>query len=170
MVKHSMTPTDVEQVNKNHSPLTNGTWVLVADGEKALFLRNDGDADFPVLTVVRQEAQENPPTRDQGTDRPGRLSDGPSVQRSAVGDTDWHWLEKERFAADLAERLYKMAHKGLFDRLIVAAGPRILGELRRDLHQEVAGRIVAEAALTLTNHPIDEIAERVAKATTPNFD
>jgi protein required for attachment to host cells len=170
MADPSMTPSDVEQVRKNHSPLTNGTWVLVADGEKALFLRNDGDADYPVLSVMREETHDNPQTREQGTDKPGRFNKGPSAQRSAVQETDWHQLEKERFASDLAERLYKMAHSGRFDRLIVAASPKVLGDLRREMHREVTDRIVADAPLTLTNHPIDEIARRVAEATTPKFD
>ncbi|MEQ9258956.1 MAG: host attachment protein [Roseovarius sp.] len=51
--------------------LTHGTWVLIADGEKALFLRNDLDEISPDLNVIRQEKQENPPDRDQGTDSPG---------------------------------------------------------------------------------------------------
>lgn len=167
MAGPSMTPTRVRQVRRNPSPLTQGTWVLVADGEKALFLRNIGDADDPNLEVFREEDQDNPPTHDQGTDRPGRFNDGPSAQRSAVADTDWHWLAKERFAADLADILYKKAHAGRFDRLIVVAAPKILGELRKDLHVEVTDRIVAEVDLTLTNTPVDDIATRIVAATTP---
>ena len=92
--------------------LKHDTWVLVADGEKALFLRNDGDALYPDLTVVRKLHDENPPTREQGTDRPGRHIDGPSAHRSAVEDTDWHRVAKERFADEIAERLYGLAHDG----------------------------------------------------------
>ncbi|MEX3015369.1 host attachment family protein [Gymnodinialimonas hymeniacidonis] len=156
---------EIDYVRRNSSPLTTGTWVLVADGEKALFLRNDGDADDPNLSVFREEEQDNPPTRAQGTDKPGRFNDGPQVQRSAVDDTDWHWLEKERFASDLAEILYKQAHHGRFDRIILCAAPKILGELRRELHQVVTGKVVAEIDLVLTNHPIDEIATRITDAT-----
>ena len=64
--------------------LKRGMWVVVADGEKALFLKNEGDATYPDLNVVRKIEEENPPTREQGTDRPGRYSDGPTVHRSAV--------------------------------------------------------------------------------------
>jgi len=137
------------------------TWILIADGEKALFLRNEGDAEYPVFQVERIEEQDNPPARDQAANRPGRFHDGPSVQRSAVQDTDWHLLEKERFAHDMAGILYRMAHRGRFDRLILAASPRVLGELRHDLHQEVTSRIVGEIPKTLTNHPVDEIETRV---------
>jgi len=137
--------------------LEHDTWVVVADGEKALFLRNEGDATYPNLEVVRAVHGENPPTREQGTDRPGRLSDGPSVHRSAVADTDWHRLEKERFADEIAERLYRMAHRGDFERLIIAAPPLVLGEMRKKLHKEVTGRVVAEVPKTLTGLPVYDI-------------
>jgi protein required for attachment to host cells len=92
--------------------LNNNGWLVIADGEKALFLRNDGDEKFPNLTVFREMEHENPATREQAADRPGRLNDGGGSHRSAVQETDWHRIEKERFAKELAELLYKHAHKG----------------------------------------------------------
>ncbi|ANT59195.1 MULTISPECIES: host attachment protein [Roseobacteraceae] len=137
--------------------LTNGTWVLIADGEKALFLRNDVDEQDPDLNVVRIEEQENPSDREQSANRPGRMHDGGPGQKSAVEDTDWHELAKERFADDLAEILYKQAHKGKFDRIVLVAPPATLGELRSKLHKEVSDKVVAELDKTLTNHPLDKI-------------
>ena len=139
-------------------------WVVVADGEKALFLRNEGDAKFPNLAVFREMEQENPPTREQGTDRPGRLSDGPSSHRSAVAETDWHRFAKEQFAWEIAGRLYQFAHKGAFDHLVLVAPDRILGELRRELHQEVTRRIIGEVDKTLTKHPVGEIEKLVLES------
>lgn len=144
--------------------LDTGTWVLVADAEKALFLENIGDADFPNFEVRRKEEQDNPPDREQGANRPGRFNDGPSVQRSAVDDTDWHELAKERFAHDLADTLYGMAHKGRFDRLVIVAGPPVLGELRPALHKEVADRVVAEVPKNIGGQPLDKIEEQVKRA------
>jgi protein required for attachment to host cells len=137
--------------------LEHGIWVVVADGEKALFLRNDGDTQYPNLNVFREMADDNPPTREQGTDRPGRLSDGPSAHRSAVADTDWHRVAKERFAEEVAQRLYKLAHRGAFDRLVLVAPPVVLGELRKQLHKEVSEKVTAELPKELTNHPVPEI-------------
>jgi protein required for attachment to host cells len=142
--------------------LKNGTWVLIADGEKALILENQTDGADPHLDVVRKEEQENPPNRDQAANRRGRFNDGPSVHRSAVDDTDWHQLAKDRFARDLAEILYKQAHQGHFDELVLVADPGTLGELRGELHQEVSNKVVGEVPKTLTNHPIDEIEKIVA--------
>lgn len=143
--------------------LTHGTWVVIADGEKALFLENRTDAEDPFLQVFRVDEQDNPPTAEQGTDRPGRMPDTGMGQRSAVQEVDWHRLAKERFADDLADTLYAQAHKGRFDRLVICAAPRVLGDLRDKLHPEVAGRVVAEIPKTLTNHPLDEV-ERVLRA------
>jgi protein required for attachment to host cells len=140
--------------------LEHDCWVVVADGEKALFLRNEGDEKYPHLQVFREISEPNEPTREQGTDRPGRLNDGPGVHRSAVQETDWHRVEKERFAKEIADRLYKMAHRDDFDRLIIVAPPVVLGEMRKEFHKEVSQRIVGEVSKTLTNHPIDEI-ERI---------
>lgn len=144
--------------------LEHGIWVLVADGEKALFLKNEGDTKYPNLTVFRELQEENPPTREQGSDRPGRFNDGPSIHRSAVADTDWHRIAKERFAVEIAERLYKLAHSGAFDKIILVAPPVVLGEMRKQFHKEVSGRIVGEVPKTLTNHPVAEIEKLLLAA------
>lgn len=137
--------------------LKHGLFVIVADGEKALFLKNEGDAKFPNFQVIRELTQENPPTREQGSDRPGRFNDGPSQHKSAVADTDWHKIGKLRFADEIAERLYKMAHRGDFEHLVIAAPPLVLGELRKKMHQEVSAKVVGEIPKTLTNQPVYDI-------------
>ena len=143
--------------------LTHGTWVLIADGEKALFLRNRLDAQTPDLEVVGKEAQENPSDLAQSANRPGRMPDSGPGQRSAMDDTDWHDLAKDRFAAELADMLYARAHSGAFSRIVLAAPPAVLGELRRHLHKEVRDRVVAEIAKDFTNHPLDKV-EKLLKA------
>lgn len=132
-------------------------WVVVADGEKALFLYNEGDGLHPNLKVFRELEHENPPSREQGTDKPGRYAEAGTARRSAVETTDWHRIEKERFAKEISERLYKYAHAKRFKSLVLVAPPVVLGDLRKELHQEVTDRIVAEIAKDLTGHPVDKI-------------
>jgi protein required for attachment to host cells len=148
--------------------LTHGTWVLVADGAKALLLENTGVAGMPMLEVRREALMANPPTRAQGTDRPGRPSDGPGHHRSALEPTDWHQLVEDRFARDLADLLMARVRAGDMPRLILAVAPRALGELRKALPAQVADCVVAELAMDLTNHPVDEIAAHVARASVPD--
>lgn len=139
--------------------LKHGTWVVVADGEKALFLKNQGDTKYPNLEVVREMEQENPPTHEQGTDRPGRYNEGMSVRRSAIEETDWHRIAKERFADEIATLLYQYAHAEAFREIVLVAPPLVLGELRKKLHKEVDARITAEIPKTLTKHTISDIEE-----------
>lgn len=144
--------------------LKTGDWVLLADGEKALFLANAGDEIDMNLEVLRKREQDNPPTRDQGAHRPGRAMDGGPGQRSALDDTDWHQLEKDRFADDLAERLYQRAHRGEFERIVLVAAPETLGRLRDALHVEVAEKVIAEMPKDYTDMPLDEVERLLAKA------
>ncbi len=143
--------------------LKEGTMIVVADSEKALFLVNLTDADDPNFELIRKTEEANPPDREQSANRPGRDQASHGSRISSYDNTDFHELQKERFAADLAERLYKMAHAGKFERLVLVASPQVLGNLRSEMHKEVSDRIVAEIPKTLTNHPVDEI-EKLVKA------
>lgn len=140
--------------------LDHDAWVMVGDGEKALFFRNEGDSLHPNLQVLDVMENDNPSTSEQGTDRPGRSFSSVGTHRSALDETNWHKLEKHRFAKDIADALYAAAHKGRFSKIVIAAPPMTLGDLRKSLHKEVADRVVAEVPKDLTNMPSDQI-ERV---------
>jgi protein required for attachment to host cells len=64
----------------------------------------EGDEKFPNLRRLAVEEHKDPPSREQGSDAPGRAYSSVGEIRSAVGETDWHELEKERFAASMANR------------------------------------------------------------------
>ena len=87
----------------------NGAWVLVGDGRRALFFQNHGDANLLDLRVVETRVDDNPATRDQGTDKPGRSFASKGGVRSAVEDADWHEIEEERFARAMADRINRAA-------------------------------------------------------------
>jgi protein required for attachment to host cells len=133
--------------------------VLVGDGRKALFLRNKGTPNAVELIVERELRQDNPPTREQGTDRPGRKHGADGVSRSAIEETDWHDRAEEHFAAQIAETLYEMEHAQKFNELVVVAAPRFLGNLRDAFHPEVTQCVVAEVPKDLTSHPVPELAK-----------
>ncbi len=139
------------------------TLLLVGDGQKALFLRNKGHAQRVELVVERILARDNPPTREQGTDRPGRSSASPGVAQSAMEEADWHHIAKERFAGELADALYRHAHANLFEKLVIIAPPKILGSLRKAFHADVVERVVGEIPKEMTSHPVAEI-ERLVTA------
>lgn len=136
--------------------------VVVADGEKALFLRNKGDAAHIDLAVDEVMTQENPPTREQGADQPGRSSGSVGGHRGAMEQTDFQTLGEERFAAEVAQRLFKAANDNLFDKLVLVAGPNLLGVLRREMHKEVTSRLVGEVPKTLTGRDVGDIGKALA--------
>lgn len=132
-------------------------WVLIGDGQKALILKNEGDAEVLNLRRLDVQEQDNPPTRELGTDRPGRLADGSSSHRSATEPTDFHSLEEQRFAVSTAERINRAAHENAFRHIVIVATPRTLGALRKQLSKEAQQRVIAEIDRDLTKHPIPEI-------------
>ena len=137
--------------------IPNDTFVVVADGRKMLFFRNDGDAQHPNLVVERKRVQDNPSDGDQASDRPGRSFASVGPGRSAYEETDFHQLEEDRFAAETAELLKKRALNNDFEKLIIVAPPKTLGELRKHYHKEVESRLIGEIDKTLTGHSVEDI-------------
>ena len=139
--------------------ISSNALVLISDGQHARLLRNQGTPVHPELIMEHSIDRENPPTREQGTDRPGRHHGIDGVSRSAVEQTDWHTQQEERFAAELAELLYKLGHAGKYEELVVVAPPKMLGDLRKNFHPVVAGAIVAEVPRDLTMYSVPEIGK-----------
>jgi len=136
------------------------SFVLVADGKKMLFFRNEGDGAFPQLVVEKKVEQDNPSDLDQKSNLAGASSGGPTPGRQSFSETDYHQLEEDPFAADAADMLKRRALRNEYDSLIVVAPPRTLGELREHYHKEVEKRLSGEIAKDLTGHPVPEI-ERI---------
>jgi protein required for attachment to host cells len=130
--------------------------VLVTDGRKRLFFRNEGDALAPNLVVMSAAEDANPKTRDQVTDSAGRVS-SPVTGGGSMPSADAHDIEEERFAAATAEELSRAALAGEFQDLILVAPPKTLGQLRKTLHREVEKRTLREIAKDVTGHPVGEI-------------
>lgn len=129
------------------------TWVLVADGARARIFSQTGAkaALEPVLT--EEDAQSRQPTRDLGTDKPGRAQAriGDGSRHSMAPRADWHEFEKQNFARELAKILDQAAQKEAFDHLVLVAPPKTLGELRAALGKSAEEKITAEINKDLTS-------------------
>ena len=143
-------------------PLPNAALVMVTDGRKMLFLRNDGDEAHLNLQVEKHRERDDASDRDLSTDAPGSVFQSGTTGRSAYEETDFHQLEEDRWAHEAADRLNKRALSNDFDKLVVIAPPKTLGELRKKLHKETEKRIVVEIDKEMTNQPIQEIEKLVA--------
>jgi protein required for attachment to host cells len=146
-------------MTKVHVP--HNAYVFVGDGRKALVLRNEGDAQYLDLKTERVFADDNPPTHEQGTDRPGREHSSVGAGRSSVSQTDWHDLEEHKFVHEVAATLEKIVRERKVEHLIVVAPPRTLADLRQAFHDDVKKKIVAELGKDLTKHPVYDIEKHL---------
>ncbi|HEX8554554.1 MAG TPA: host attachment family protein [Sphingomonas sp.] len=163
------------------------TMVVVVDGRKALFLRNEGDVDAPNLVVENAREQKNPADHEQARDASGTARStqsgpgAPSVARNGsmhargggaqfapargtFEETDLHQQAEDRFAQETADMLKDRAMAKDFEKLIIIAPPKTLGELRKCYHKEVQTRVTAELAKDLTGHSIPDIEAALLKA------
>lgn len=138
-------------------------WIVVCDGRKALFLRNEGNEAVPNLKVERtSEAPENPTAAQQGTDKPGRSQNvvGPT---SAVDQTDWHARAEAEFAA-ITARAIETLDRSENGGLVLVAPPRTLAVLREHIARTFRASIIAEVDKDLTKHPVHEITRLLTAA------
>lgn len=142
--------------------LAHNAFIVVADGSKMLFFRNEGDGEFPNLIVEKKDVKHNPAHHEQASDTSGMAANTVGGRGGSMEETDFHQLEEDRFAAETAEILKQRALRNEFDSLIVVAPPRTLGELRKHYHKEVEKRLIGEIAKDLTGHPVAEIEKILA--------
>ncbi|MGH6943019.1 MAG: host attachment protein, partial [Geminicoccaceae bacterium] len=96
------------------------------------------------------------------SDRPGRSFDSAGQGRHAMEPpTDPQRYAKYAFARELAHRLEEAVHAHRFDRLVVVAAPRTLGDLRDLLPDAVKAKIVAEIDKDLTQVPVHDLSRHL---------
>jgi len=140
------------------------TWIVIADGARARIVKNTGpgrgvEADAEL--VFRSEHQK---LQEIMADKPGRAFDSVGKGRHAMAYGSDAVREDERhFLQSLAERLEKEALADAYDRLILVAPPRALGDLRSFLSNPVKNRAHDEIAKDLTQLPNDRLANHLGK-------
>lgn len=139
-----------------------GEWVVVCDGAKALILENAGDATFPNLKTREVRAQADLPTREIGTDAPGRSLNSVGSGRSAMEQTDFHEQSEQRFLIELAKRLDAAVAAGEAKSLILIAPPRALGVLRQATSGNLRKAIRAEIDKDYVKLPVHQIEKHLA--------
>jgi len=139
-----------------------GEWVVICDGAKALVLENTGDEKFPNLKTREVYQQEDPPSREQGSDAPGRAFSSVGSNRAAMDETDWHEQGERRFLEKLAARLDAAVQAGEAKSLVIAAPPRALGILRQAYSQGLRNALTAEIDKDLVKMPVHEIEKHLA--------
>lgn len=134
------------------------TWVLLADGAQAKVFSHSGPGTG--LTPVRDLLFEEEPlrARDIMADRPGRSFSSVGSGRSAMEPhSDPVEVREANFVKSVADALERKFQESAFSRLIIAAAPTALGDLRSALSDHVKGTVVAEEPKDLTNMPTPQL-------------
>ena len=151
--------------------LPNNALVLVVDGRKMLFFRNNGDENQIDLRTEAHEEREDAYDRDLKTDAPGNaatgMKGGGDTFRPAYSETDFHQMGEDNWVKDAAEELKKRALRNDFDALVIIAPPKALGVLRKELHKEVEKRIVLTLNKEMSGRPVPDIEELLVGEAAP---
>lgn len=135
------------------------TWVLVADGARAQVFEHGGRGKGLNALKDLHFEQEALRAQDINTDRPGRHAGGGLGSRSGLEQSDPVQVREQRFVKSVADQLEVMRQQGRFDRLIIAAAPTALGDIRPALSDAVKLTVIAELSKDLTNVPNPQLAK-----------
>ena len=133
-------------------------WALVADAGRARILERPGRGIAWSERSGEARRVEIPPSRELGTERPGRGHESVGTARHAVEPRqDLHKAAEQAFARQLTERLEQAANEGAYARLILVAPPTFLGQLREALGRSAAQRLIGTVNKALAHEPLAEI-------------
>ncbi len=138
-----------------------GDWIVVCDGRKALILENAGSRKSPRLRTVERREHADRPTREQGSDAPGRVQQSVGGARSSVEQTDWQDEAERDFLHALAARLDAAVKTGETRALVMVAAPRALGMLRQAYTPHIRAVLRKELDKDLVRVPVSEIEARL---------
>jgi protein required for attachment to host cells len=127
------------------------TWILLADGAQAKVFAHSGPGTglTPVEELIFED--EHLRAREIMADRPGRAYPSMGTGRSAMEyTTDPVKLREARFVKQVAEELERKYQQSAFSRLIIAAAPTALGDIRGALSDNLKEAVVAEMPKDLT--------------------
>ncbi|HET7202582.1 MAG TPA: host attachment protein [Steroidobacteraceae bacterium] len=132
--------------------------IVVADQAEAIFY-DSTSLERPPKEVIRlADAAAHLHERDLRSDRPGRSHASGGGARHALDPVSQaRKIEAARFARRIARRLDEARRRDEFDDLILVAGSRFLGMVRRELSKPTTARVVHEVAKDLVHSPVADL-------------
>ena len=144
--------------------LNHNARVLVTDGGRATVFRNAGQIGHPALEAFKSYHQDNPPNREQASDKPSRVMESVGSSRSSAEQPDYHQMTEDRFIKGIAADMAKDLAAGAFTEIVVVAPPVAMGVWRKAVAPALAKVTLADITKDLTKHAAPAIAEIVVKA------
>lgn len=138
------------------------TWIVVADHQRARVLMNGGPGRRLQPVDAMDLETHLKAGRDIVADRPGRSFESKGNMRHALQRrVDPHRQAAERFVERVVKALTAASEKGDYDRLVLIAPPRALGEFRKLLPTSVKGKLIGEVGEDLTKAPTKALSRHV---------
>lgn len=140
------------------------TWILTADHQHARVFSNDGPGRGIVPVENLSMDGHLPVSHEAGSHRPdiGFASRGGPSHGIEPRSTP-HQQAGREFMDGIASAMSEALAHGGFDRLVVVAPPRALGELRELLSKQVRDSVVGELDLDLAKAPTASVLEHVER-------
>jgi protein required for attachment to host cells len=140
------------------------TWIVVADGARARIFVNRGPGKGIELSAHELSAEHG---RTSEMVRYGLYSTHESVgpARHAIEPkSDPHQRLKRRFIERLAQMLDQSAAEKAFDRFVLVAPPKVLGDFRKDMSKHLQPLLLSEVAKDLTKASATEVSNHLARS------
>ena len=136
-------------------------WVMVADKSKARIFTVADPRGALLDEVVLEHPQAREREQALTSDRPGRSFDSKGQGRHAMGTSvEPDQQETIRFAKQIADHVQAAHNEGRCDRLLLVAGPPLLGLLRESL-KTLTGLRVSEIEKNLGQYDAREIRKHL---------
>lgn len=148
-------------IRRDEMRLPHNALVLVVDGKKTLFLRNDGQGLNVDLRVEEASEREDRKDHEIKSDGPGLTAQSGGFGRPAMAETDFHQQEEDRSAVDAADIVNRMALANEFEALVIVAPAKTMGVLRKYWNKTAASRIVLELTKEMTGRPVCDIQDAI---------
>jgi protein required for attachment to host cells len=129
------------------------TWILIADGTQARVLEHSGPGKGLATISGLDWSIPAMQSKDINTDGHGRGPNGGSMSSANSAAQ----MREADFIRTVAEVIDVKAKQGAFDRLVIAAAPIALGNLRKALCDQAKKLVVAELDKDLTNVPTAQL-------------
>jgi protein required for attachment to host cells len=140
------------------------TWILIADGAHARLFSNGGPGKGIEAVPGGVINGDHRPDRELVSDGLGRSFESSGDMRHAIEPRiDPHRELKRTFAHELADMLDQRLREKAYDRLVIVAPPKALGDLRAALSAHVKPLIHAELNKDLVKTPTAELVSHLDK-------
>jgi protein required for attachment to host cells len=141
-------------------------WILVAGNEQARFFQVNKPGGDPAQVTGVELVNPHLRSSELEDDRPGRTHDSFGAGRHAMEPgTDPQQTERQLFAREISAALLKHYQKGDYRQLYLVASPAMLGELRKQLDEQLSDKVSGVLDKDFSKMPLSKCKTQLKELT-----